>query len=203
LFLASANNAGAAVQAVGTEIESTLGDQAQRTNRKPTSRRTNAFLVQSTFLFITSRAKGNSIMSTSTRSTVPRPDAKPDARKTEWAQAAESAGAMASHAGSAVGGMVSDAGSDVGRRADNLASSAGTGIKEMGDRLSRSGPHGGMLGSATQAVGQSVHYGGEYLETAKLSGMGRDFAQIVRQNPLPAVGIAFGLGWLLASRMRN
>jgi hypothetical protein len=153
-------------------------------------------------------------MTMSTRSTNSGPDAKsdmrPEAKKGEWAQAAdkgreavESVGAMASHAGSAVGAMASDAVGDVGRKADSLASSAGAGMKEMGDRLSRSGPQSGMLGSATHAVGQSVRDGGEYLESAKLSGMGNDIAQMVRQNPLPAVGIAFGLGWLLASRMRN
>jgi hypothetical protein len=139
-----------------------------------------------------------------------KPDARPEPKKGEWTQAAdkgreavESVGAMASHAGSAVGTMASDAASDVGRKADNLVSSAGAGMKDMGDRLSRSGPQSGMLGSATQAVGQSVHDGGEYLENAKLSGMSKDIAQMVRQNPLPAVGIAFGLGWLLSSRMRN
>ncbi len=153
-------------------------------------------------------------MSASTRSTDPRPDKKPDAKpetqKVEWTPAAdrgreavESAGEMASHAGSAVSAMAGDAVSDVGRKVDDLASSAGTGIREMGDRLSRGGPQNGMLGTASKAVGQSVQDSGTYLENAGLSGMSKDLADIVQRNPLPAVGIAFGLGWLMASRLRR
>jgi hypothetical protein len=154
------------------------------------------------------------MMSSSARITGSAPSARPDsgpaANSGEWAQAAEkgreaveAAGAMAGHAGQAMGNMASDAASDVGRRADSLASDAGAGIRELGDRLSKGGPQAGMLGSASQALGQTVQDGGEYLENAKLSGMSRDLAQVVRQNPLPAVGIAFGLGWLLSGRMRN
>jgi len=149
-------------------------------------------------------------MSTVTRTTDSRPDGKPDVRKDEWAQAAEkgreaveSAGSMAAHAGSAVGTMASDAANDVGRRADELAASAGAGIRDMGDRIRRSGPQDGMLGTASHAVGQSVRDGGQYLENAKLSGVSKDIAELVRQNPIPAVCIAIGVGWLLASRMRN
>ena len=157
-------------------------------------------------------------MSASPRSTDQRPDRKPDAKpdakadkqKVEWTQAAdkgreavESAGSMASHAGSAFNAMASDAASDVGRKADELAASAGMGIREMGDRMSRGGPQSGMLGTASKAVGQSVQEGGAYLENAKLSGMGKDLAEIVQRNPLFAVGTAFGIGWLLASRLRN
>lgn len=144
-------------------------------------------------------------MSTPARST----DARPQARKDEWALAAEkgldaveSAGSMASHAGAAAQTMAGDAVSDLGRRANNLAGSAGAGIKDMGDRLSRNGPQDGILGDASHAFGKSVRDGGQYLENAKLSGIGRDIGELVRKNPLPAVCIAFGIGWFLASKMR-
>lgn len=154
------------------------------------------------------------MMSASVRTTGSAPNARAESGSAlnpgEWAQAAEkgreameAASAMAGHAGQAMGNMASDAASDVGRRADNLASDAGAGIREFGDRLSKGGPQAGMLGSASQALGQTVQDSGQYLENAKLSGMSRDLAQVVRQNPLPAIGIAFGLGWLLSSRVRN
>ena len=149
-------------------------------------------------------------MSNATRTPDARPDAKLDTRKDEWTQATEkgkeaveSMGSMASHAGAAVGTMASDVACDVGRKADNLVANAGSGMKEMGDRISRNGPQGGMLGNASHTVGQSVHDGGQYLEHARLSGVSKDIAQLVRQNPLPAVCIALGLGWLLARKMRN
>ncbi len=149
-------------------------------------------------------------------------------KKEDWAQAADKAkeaassvgeqlsqagtaiGAMVSQAGSAVGSMASQAGSmasqaasDVGRKADDLTASAGVGIRHLGDRLDRSGPQEGVLGSASHAVAQTVRDGGEYLEDAKLSGVTRDVAQLIRQNPIPAVCIAIGLGWLMARKLRN
>ena len=149
-------------------------------------------------------------MSTATRPTDGRPDGKPDGRKDEWAQASEkgreaveSVGSMAAHAGSAVGTLASDAAIDVGRRADDLAASAGAGIRDMGDRIRRNGPQDGLLGTASHAVGNSVRDGGQYLENAKLSGVSQDIAELVRQNPIPAVCIALGVGWLLASKLRN
>lgn len=149
-------------------------------------------------------------------------------KKEDWAQAADKAkeaassvgeqlsqagtaiGAMVSQAGSAVGSMASQAGSmasqaasDVGRKADDLTASAGVGIRHLGDRLDRSGPQEGVLGSASHAVAKTVRDGGEYLEDAKLSGVTRDVAQLIRQNPIPAVCIAIGLGWLMARKLRN
>lgn len=118
-------------------------------------------------------------------------------------QAAAAIGGMASDAGCAVGSMTSQAACDVGRKADDLTSSAGASIKELGDKLSHSAPHTGMMGSATQAVARTVHDGGQYLEDAKLSGMAEDVAQLIRRNPIPAVFVALGLGWIVASRTRN
>lgn len=128
----------------------------------------------------------------------------------QLSQAGTAIGAMVSQAGSAVGSMASQAGSmasqaasDVGRKADDLTASAGVSIRHLGDRLDRSGPQEGVLGSASHAVAKTVRDGGEYLEDAKLSGVTRDVAQLIRQNPIPAVCIAIGLGWLMARKLRN
>ena len=118
-------------------------------------------------------------------------------------EAAASVGEMASHAACAVGSMASHAACDVGKKADDLTASAGIGIQELGDRLSKNTPHSGVLGSASQAVARSVKDSGEYLEGAKLSGMTEDFAQLIRKNPLPAVFIALGLGWFVARKLRS
>lgn len=130
--------------------------------------------------------------------------------KEEWNQAsskardtAASVGEMASQAACAVGSMASHAACDVGKKADDLTASAGIGIQELGDRLSKNTPHSGVLGSASQAVARTVKDSGEYLEGAKLSGMTEDFAQLIRKNPLPAVFIALGLGWFVARKLRS
>ena len=119
----------------------------------------------------------------------------------EWNQAAASASDMASHAASAVGAMASQTASDVGRQADDLTASAGVGIQQLGNRLSQNAPHAGMLGSVSQAAAKTVKDGGEYIEHAKLSGMTEDLAQLVRRNPIPAILIALGLGWVVGRKL--
>ena len=118
-------------------------------------------------------------------------------------QAACTIGEMASEAGCAVGSMASQAACDVGHKANDLAASAGAGIKGLGDKLSQNAPRSGLVGNATQAVAKSVHDSGQYIEDAKLSGMVEDVAQLIRRNPIPAVFLAIGLGWVVARKMRS
>lgn len=117
--------------------------------------------------------------------------------------AATAVGAMASKAACDAGSMASQAAYDVGKKADNLAASAGAGIHQWGESLGNNAPHGSVLGSASQAVAQSVKDGGDYLEHAKLSGITEDLAHVVRRNPIPAVLIAVGLGWFVARTLRR
>ena len=110
---------------------------------------------------------------------------------------------LASDAGCAVGSMASQAACDVGQKANDLTASAGAGIKGLGDKLSQNAPRTGMVGNASQAVAKSVHDGGQYLEDAKFTGMVEDVAQLIRRNPIPAVFLAIGLGWVVARKMRS
>ncbi|HTN02894.1 MAG TPA: hypothetical protein VL132_13500 [Planctomycetaceae bacterium] len=138
------------------------------------------------------------------------PAMTPSVTEKEWTQAAgkardaaASAGEVASHAASAVGAMASQAVGDVGRRADNLTARAGVGIQELGDELGRNTPHTGLLGSASQAVARTVRESGEYVESAKLSGMTDDVAHVIRRNPIPAVLISLGVGWFVGRSLRK
>ncbi len=121
----------------------------------------------------------------------------------EWAKAADSAkeaaasvGDMAHHAVAAVGAMASQA-------ADELTSSAGVGIQGLGDRLGKIAPQTGVLGSASQAVAQTVTDGGKYIEDAKLSGITENIAQLIRRHPIPAVLIGIGLGWFACRKLKG
>jgi hypothetical protein len=91
----------------------------------------------------------------------------------------------------------------VGKKADDLASSAGAGIKSFGESISQKAPHEGMLGSASQAVASTIKEGGRYLEEAGLSGIGEDLTQLIRRNPVPAVLVGIGLGFLLGRLLRS
>ncbi len=116
---------------------------------------------------------------------------------------ASAIGDKASEASCAVGSMASQAACDVGQKANDLTASAGAGLKGLGDKLSQNAPRNGMVGNASQSVAKAVHDGGQYMEDAKFSGMVEDVAQLIRRNPIPAVFLAIGLGWVVARKMRS
>lgn len=126
----------------------------------------------------------------------------------EWNQAADRAkeaaacvSDMATHAVTAAGTMASQAASTAGRQADDLASRAGAGMKTFAERLATQAPQQGPLGSASKTAAQALRDSGEYVESAKFSGMAEDFAELVRRNPLPAILIAVGLGWFVGRKL--
>src|SRR4051812_19556905 len=93
---------------------------------------------------------------------------KPSAASPEWAQVTEnaqnavaSASAMAGSIGSTLGALASHAIEGIGKHADDLTAQAGAGLQDLGDRLTESVPQAGVLGSASQAVAQTVSDGGE------------------------------------------
>jgi phage-related tail protein len=104
---------------------------------------------------------------------------------------------------SSVGEMVSQAASTVGKTADNLTSGAGTQLKNLGDTISAHTPQEGMLGSASQAVAGTIKQGGQYLEESGLSGVAEDVTNLIRRNPVPAVLIGVGIGFLLGRALRR
>ena len=118
-------------------------------------------------------------------------------------EAVVSAGAVACHLGSAVGTLASQAVSDLGKEADELTASAGVGVQVLGGRLSDCCPQSGVLGTASQALAQKVKEGGMYLEDAKLTGISKDVAHVIRRNPISAILIAVGLGWCVGRKMKG
>jgi len=110
---------------------------------------------------------------------------------------AQQAGDKAKEAASTVGDMASSAASSVGKTADKWTSATGSGMKNLGDTLEEKGPHGGMLGSASHAVASTLAEGGKYLEREGLSGMMEDVTNLVRRNPMPAILVGIGLGYLI------
>ena len=104
----------------------------------------------------------------------------------KMSEAGSSIGAVASHAASAVGAMACDVG--------KMASQAGCDVSKKAEE---------MLGTASHAISSTVRESSEYLGEAGFSGVTKDLAKLVRQNPIPSVCIAIGLGWLLARNLRN
>src|SRR5262245_54129845 len=118
-------------------------------------------------------------------------------------EAAGSVGDKAKDAASHVGQAVSHAASAVGHRAEDATASVGQGIQHLGDRLRSAGPQSGTLGRATDTVADSIKDTGKYLEEKNLSGMFEDVTELVRRNPIPALLLGIGLGFLLARTLRS
>ena len=132
-------------------------------------------------------------------------------------KAADKAGDFAQRAGE----KASDFAHQAGERADSAASSVGTGMKNLAGTVREHTPTGGMLGAASERVAEGLEAGGKYLEdrgfhavAVDLRGYGDsdkpprgydlwtlagDVAGLIRRNPIPAVLIGIGIGFLLAS----
>jgi gas vesicle protein len=101
---------------------------------------------------------------------------------------ASSASEMATNAGKRVTDTVSHLG-------ENIQSAAGT----LRDR----GPREGRLGDATSAVADRMDSAGRYLQEEGLSGMADDLTTLIRRNPIPALFVGIGIGFLLARITRS
>jgi phage-related minor tail protein len=112
---------------------------------------------------------------------------------------ADKAKEMASQAGQAV----SNAATTVGHKAEDAVGSAGRGMESLGEKIREKGPDHGVLGKATESVACALEKGGKYLEEKKISGMADDLTDLIKRNPIPALFIGFGLGFLLARTFRS
>ena len=114
-------------------------------------------------------------------------------KREDWSQTAD----KATEAASCVGDKMSEAGSSIGSMASQAASAVGSMACDVGKKAED------MFGTASHAISSTVRESGEYLGEAGFSGVTKDLAKLVRQNPIPSVCIAIGLGWLLARNLRN
>jgi len=97
----------------------------------------------------------------------------------------------------------SDVASKAGEKADNAAASVGGGLKSLAGSVRENAPHSGMLGTASEKVAETLESGGRYLEDKGLSGMADDVAGLIKRNPIPAVLIGIGIGYLIARSTRS
>jgi len=111
---------------------------------------------------------------------------------------ASQVGDKASNLAHQVGDKASEYASQAGDRVDNAASSVGGQMKTLAGTVRDHSPHGGMLGGAAEQVASGLEASGKYLEDKGLSGIGDDLAGMIKKNPIPAVLIGIGIGYLIA-----
>jgi hypothetical protein len=119
------------------------------------------------------------------------------------AGAASSAREAAGHVGEALSGAASTAASSVGHGAQQAVSATGRGLENLADTVRDRGPDSGMLGTATRAVADTLDSTGHYFEGRNLNGMVDDVTGVIKRNPIPAVLIGLGVGFLLGRTLRS
>jgi len=118
-------------------------------------------------------------------------------------EVASHVGQAASNAASAAGQVAGNVATTIGHKAEDVTASAGRGMQSLGDKVREKGPESGVLGTATEKVAGGLESAGKYLEEKNLSGMAEDITGLIRRNPIPALLIGIGLGFLLARTLRS
>jgi hypothetical protein len=106
-----------------------------------------------------------------------------------------------------VASHAADKAKEVGRSAadmaDNATAKVGHGMESMAGTLRDKGPHEGMMGTATSKVANTLERSGRYLQEEGLSGIADDLTDLIKRNPIPALLVGVGIGFLLAQALRR
>lgn len=104
----------------------------------------------------------------------------------------------AKHAAEAAKDKAGEVAENAKEKAEGLTNKAGRGVENLGEKIREKGPDEGIMGKATSKVADALETSGEYLQEKGLKGIGEDITDVIRNNPVPAVLIGIGVGFLLA-----
>jgi ElaB/YqjD/DUF883 family membrane-anchored ribosome-binding protein len=76
-------------------------------------------------------------------------------------------------------------------------------MQQLADTVRHQGPGSGMLGTATNYAADTLEQAGSYIEDRNLGGMMEDVTGLIRRNPIPAVLVGLGVGFLLGRVLRS
>jgi len=115
---------------------------------------------------------------------------------------AKDMGASAMDKGKEMAGNAADKARDVasnlGRKAEDATHAVGSGMQSLASTMRDNLPREGVLGNAASTVVGGLESTGRYLEREGLQGIGEDLTSLIRRNPVPAILVGIGLGFLLA-----
>jgi len=86
----------------------------------------------------------------------------------------------------------------VGNAAENATTRVGEGMQNLAQTVRQRVPDSGVLGSAADTVASTLEQGGRYIQSEGLSGMSDDLTNLIKRNPIPALLVGIGFGFLLA-----
>jgi ElaB/YqjD/DUF883 family membrane-anchored ribosome-binding protein len=117
--------------------------------------------------------------------------------------AASSVADRAKQAASSVAQQAGEVARSLADRPQQAATAVGSGLKSVAETIREHSPHSGMLGAASSNVADSLQHSGEYIQQKGISGMADDLTDVIRRNPIPAVLIGIGIGFLIARASRS
>jgi len=91
-----------------------------------------------------------------------------------------------------------DAASYVGKKTDDGIHAVGSSLKSFGDTVRSSAPGRDMLKDGMCAVADTLENTGKYLEEGGIANMAEDLTGLIKRNPIPALFVGIGVGFLLA-----
>lgn len=117
--------------------------------------------------------------------------------------AALQAGDKAQQAASAAMSKAQEIAGSAGKCVDEATAALGERVRSAAGALRERGPHDGVLGTATSAVADSLEHTGRYIKEEGLAGMAEDVTELIRRNPIPAMLVGIGIGFVLARLFRS
>lgn len=109
-----------------------------------------------------------------------------------------SLGETAKDTASSVAQTAEDAAAYVGRKAEEATTAVGGGLKSLGNTIRTHTPHDGIVGEASSAVANTLESTGRYLQEEGLKSMAVEVTNLIRRNPVTALLVALGAGFLIA-----
>lgn len=101
------------------------------------------------------------------------------------------------------GDRATDMGKSAVHMADNATAKVGHSFQDAADKIRDKGPHDGMMGNASRHVADTLERGGRYLQEEGVSGMANDVTDLIKRNPIPALLIGIGVGYLIGRALRS
>jgi len=99
---------------------------------------------------------------------------------------------------SAVTDKAKQAASAIGHKAEDATHAVSGGLKSLADTIRDKGPQEGMMGGATSSIASGLESSAKYLQEEGIKGIADDMTNLIRRNPLPAMLVGVGLGYILA-----
>lgn len=129
--------------------------------------------------------------------------ADPNEIRSSVESAAAQAGEKFQQATSAAMSKAQELAGSASKRVDEATAGLGERVRSAAGALREKGPREGMLGTATGRVAESLENTGRYIQDEGIMGMAEDITGLIRRNPIPAMLVGVGIGFVLAKMMRR